>query len=155
VDRRSSQRRELCLDVTLRSAGAQDINPDEITNLSVTGFLAEFPDGTEVPALLDVELPHAGSRTAEVVWTNGCLVGCNFSQPLTRSGSARLSSRADLGRWQRPRTRWLARKSIRQIQSGIPLARQRRTRNGGYVPVIGAVGTVPWLSILGLVALFA
>jgi hypothetical protein len=158
VDRRNRRRSELWLDVTLRSAGGRDIIPAEITNLSATGFLAEFSEAIEVPALLDVELPHTSSRTAEVVWTNGCLVGCNFSQPLAKSelSAAQLKSRP------RPMaapanalagTKINPADPIWDTSSEAPADEKWSLR--ARLLVIGAVGTVPWLSILGLAALFA
>jgi hypothetical protein len=158
VDRRSGQRRELCLDVTLRSAGAQDIIPAEITNLSVTGFLAEFPDGIEVPALLDVELPHAGNRTAEVVWTNGWMVGCSFTRPLTRAELSAAQLKSEPRQIAAP-TDGLVNTKINPADpiwdtSSEATADEKWSLRARLL-VIGAVGTVPWLSILGLVALFA
>lgn len=158
LDRRSGLRRELCLGVVLRRPGAPEVVPAEITNLSSTGFLAEFPDGIEIPQQLDVELPHAGSRTAQVVWANEGMAGCSFIHPLSKSeiSAAHLKSEPrqlqaempavpsasltvdpadpiwDMSNEARPEEKW-------------PL----RTR----LLVLGAAGTLPWLSVAALIAL--
>jgi hypothetical protein len=161
VDRRRGARAELCLGVTLRQSGAQAIIPAEITNLSATGFLAEFPEGVEIPQVLDVELPHAGIRTAQVVWANGWMAGCSFSQPLTKSeiSAARLKSEPRPMQVELPQS--LSPASL-VIDSTDPIWDTSNEARPGErwslrtrLVVLGAAGTLPWLSIAGLVALLA
>ena len=94
ADRRMVARSELSLGVTLHQVGEAAVIPAAIANLSATGFLAELPEGAQVPAFLDVDLPNAGRRKAEVVWQSGSMTGCNFTVPLSRAdiSAARLKS---------------------------------------------------------------
>jgi hypothetical protein len=159
LDRRQGTRSELCLGVILRRAGEEGIVSAEITNLSATGFLAEFPQGAEIPAVLDVELPHAGSRAATVVWTNGWMVGCSFSKPLTRSeiSAAHLKSQprqisVELASAPFNRARDLSDPIWDTANEARPEEKwPLRTR----LLMIGAMGALPWLGVAGVVALFA
>jgi hypothetical protein len=94
ADRRSVPRSELSLGITLHRVSEAAVIPAAIANLSATGFLAELPEGAQIPAQVDVELPNAGRREAQVVWQNGGMVGCNFIAPLSRAdlSAARLKS---------------------------------------------------------------
>lgn len=94
LDRRMVPRSEMSLGVTLHRVGEEAVIPAAIANLSATGFLAELPVGSAVPELLDVDLPHAGRRQAQVVWRSGPMAGCNFTVPLARAdlSAARLKS---------------------------------------------------------------
>jgi hypothetical protein len=94
LDRRSVPRSELALGITLHRRGEEEIVPAAIANLSVTGFLAEMPRGTRLPEYVEVDLPNAGRRTAQVVWQGGTTAGCNFTVPLSRAdlSAARLKS---------------------------------------------------------------
>ena len=160
VDRRQGARAELCLGVTLRHPGAQDVLPAEITNLSATGFLAQFPEGVEIPQMLDVELPHAGIRTAQVVWANESMVGCSFSQPLAKAeiSAARLKSeprqmQAELA------SAFSAQLSIDPADPIWDTSNEARPEEKWSLRtrllVLSAVGTLPWLSVAGIVALLA
>jgi len=159
LDRRTGERSELCLGVTLRRAGAQDIIPAEITNLSATGFLAEFPEGVDVPELLDFELPQAGSRTARVVWTNGWMVGCSFSQPLTRSEISAARLKSEPRQMQVELARTSAAPSNDPTDPIWDLSNEaapgERWSLTTRLLVLAAAGTLPWLSVVGLFALFA
>jgi len=159
LDRRTGPRSELSLDVTLRRAGDEDIIPAEITNLSATGFLARFPEGAEIPALLDVELPHAGIRTAQVVWNSESMVGCSFTRALARAeiSAAQLKSEPRQTRPQFATTTaslvidpadpiWDTASEARAGEKWSPRSR---------LLVIGAIATLPWLSVAGIIALFA
>ncbi|WP_347301968.1 PilZ domain-containing protein [Croceibacterium sp. TMG7-5b_MA50] len=94
ADRRARPRTGLWLGVTLTAGDSGRVIPAAIQNLSATGFLAQLTDEGEVPGLLDVALPHGGTRRAEVVWRSGVLAGCTFAEPLTRAdlSAARLRS---------------------------------------------------------------
>ncbi len=87
-DRRTRPRSEVNLGVRLYCVGGDDEIPAAITSVSATGFLAELPAAATMPGRLDVELPNAGRRTAEVVWQSGTSVGCNFLKPLGRADMA-------------------------------------------------------------------
>ncbi len=94
LDRRMVPRSEISLGVTLHRVDDAAVIPAAIANLSVTGFLAELPEGATVPDLLDVDLPHAGRRKAQVMWRSGAMAGCTFTVPLARAdiSAARLKS---------------------------------------------------------------
>jgi hypothetical protein len=159
VDRRSGSRSELCLGVTLRSAGTIDIIPAAITNLSTTGFLAEFAAGVEIPADLDVDLPHAGSRTAQVVWESGSMVGCSFTHPLAKAEISAAHLKSEPRQLQSDATSSVASREIDRTDpiwdTSNEAAPGEKWSLRARLLVIGAVGTLPWLSIGGIAALLA
>jgi len=54
-----------------------------IHNLSETGLLIETGASLSIGDTIEVELPRAGTRTAEVVWNGDGLFGCRFTEELT------------------------------------------------------------------------
>jgi len=76
-DRRRWARRSLRF-----GAGAND---DSVTihDLSLTGALLETSIPMLVGAIFEVELPHAGTIEAEIVWNGGEFYGCQFSLPIS------------------------------------------------------------------------
>ena len=68
-----------------------------IHNISATGLLLEGPEALAVGEVLALELPAAGERRAEVVWTSGRLAGCRFDAPLSPAAlsAAQLQSAVD------------------------------------------------------------
>ena len=94
ADRRLVRRSELSLDVTLHHVGMVDCIAAEITSLSATGFLAELAEEAVLPLLVEVELPRAGRRQAQVVWCSETAAGCTFVVPLSPAevAAARLKS---------------------------------------------------------------
>jgi hypothetical protein len=54
-----------------------------IHDLSLTGALLETSIPMLVGATFEVELPHAGSTEAVIVWNSGEYYGCQFSQPIS------------------------------------------------------------------------
>jgi len=159
LDRRTDERSELCLGVTLRRAGAQDIIPAEITNLSATGFLAAFPDGVDVPEMLDFDLPHGGSRTARVVWSSDRMVGCSFVRPLSRSQISAAHLKSEPRQVQAAPAPAIAAPVIDPADPIWDLSSEakpgERWSLGTRLAVVGAAGLLPWLSVAGMVALFA
>ncbi len=93
-DRRMVPRADLSLGVRLYRLGDGVVVPANIVNLSVTGFLAELPEGSTIPRHLELELPNAGRREAEAVWRSGLTAGYNFARPLGKAdlAAARLAS---------------------------------------------------------------
>lgn len=154
TDRRTVPRNEMSLGVTLHRVGEQEIIPAAIANLSATGFLAELPPRSSMPPIIDVDLPNAGRRQAQMVWQSGTLAGCNFLKPLGKAdiSAARLKSAhldapapappqlaADDPVWDtaniaKPHEKW-------------PLPAR--------VAVIAAAAIAPWLPIAGIAALLA
>lgn len=85
LDRRMRPRSEVNLGVRLYRVGEEDVIPAAIISVSATGFLVELPGAATMPRQLDVDLPNAGRRRAEVVWQSDTSVGCNFTTPLGRA----------------------------------------------------------------------
>lgn len=77
LDERSAARRTLRLEVPTSSY--RDANEALIHNLSETGLLLETSAELQVGEALQVELPHAGTITAIVVWVRGTFAGCEFA----------------------------------------------------------------------------
>jgi hypothetical protein len=76
-DRRRSVRRALRLGT---AAGGEPIT---IHDLSLTGALLETSIPMLVGAEFEVELPHAGSVKAAIVWNSGEYYGCQFNLPIS------------------------------------------------------------------------
>lgn len=157
AERRMVPRNDVSLGVTLYRVGGQDVIPADIANLSPTGFLAELPDGVDVPSFLDVDLPNAGRRKAQVVWHGGAMVGCTFTQPLSRAdiSAARLKSTfaEPLAAEDSP---------MFEIGPSDPIwdmlnetTPEEKWRLPHRVALITAVAIVSWMPVAGLAALFA
>lgn len=82
IDSRGTVRRRLILEVGAQAAG-YPARPVCVYDISETGVLIETGSDLVVGDSLEVELPHAGSRVAEVIWQSGDLVGCKFLEELT------------------------------------------------------------------------
>jgi hypothetical protein len=78
-ERRRTARRALRLGV----GGAGE--PVTIHDLSLTGALLETSAAMLVGSTLAIELPHAGSVEAVVVWNSGEYYGCQFDLPISPS----------------------------------------------------------------------
>ena len=89
---RTRDRRSLQLEVV--ASGALSRSTARIHNLSETGLLLEGVD-VAIGELIDLDLPHVGSTSALVVWTNGRAAGCNFIKPLTPATISASLLRAD------------------------------------------------------------
>jgi len=78
-DRRRSVRRALRLGVAATDSGELAT----IHDLSLTGALLETAVPMLVGATFEVELPHAGTIEATVVWNSGEYYGCQFALPIS------------------------------------------------------------------------
>jgi transcriptional regulator with XRE-family HTH domain len=80
-----AKRRSVRQTLRIAAAGMASDGPEtvEIINLSATGMLIESSASLAVGELLHVELPHAGTAAATVVWTSGTFFGCHFKKPLS------------------------------------------------------------------------
>ena len=83
LDERSAARRTLRLEVPAYSS--RSATEALIHNFSETGLLIETSASLEVGEALQVDLPHAGTTSALVVWRRGRFVGCEFSCPVTKA----------------------------------------------------------------------
>nr|NUR37125.1 PilZ domain-containing protein [Sphingomonas sp.] len=81
ADRRSSARRQLRLDSSLKASG------DDVTihDLSSTGMLIETAGALAPFDDLEIELPEAGTTHALVVWSSGAFYGCEFRDRLSQA----------------------------------------------------------------------
>lgn len=57
-----------------------------IHDLSLTGLLIETSADLSVGAVLEIQLPEAGTTHATVVWNGGRYFGCQFHVPISRGG---------------------------------------------------------------------
>ena len=163
LDRRMVPRAEMALGVTLYRVGGEEVIPAAIANMSATGFLAELPGGVVMPEFLDVDLPNAGRRKAQVVWHGGSMAGCNFTVPL---------SRADLSA-ARLKSAFVEEQVVAHQPQATPLPRyelgpsdpiwdmlnevgsHEKWSPGKRVALIAAAAILPWVPIAGLVAMLA
>jgi len=152
ADRRMVPRSDMSLGVTLHRVGEAELIPAAIANLSATGFLAELPSSEPIPDVLDVDLPHAGRRQAQVVWHDGLLAGCTFTRPLSKAdlSAARLKSEYVDPSVPRPPA----------LDPADPIwdiageaTRQERWPLGTRVAVISAAAIACWAPVLGFAAL--
>jgi hypothetical protein len=81
-DARAGDRRRLHLQVEL-STSASGAPAATVRNLSSTGLLIETATPLAVGETIEVDLPRAGNRSAEVVWSSDQLYGCRFTQVIT------------------------------------------------------------------------
>ena len=67
-----------------------------VRDISLTGMLLETSTAMLVGASFEVELPHAGTVGAVVVWNSGEFYGCEFEHPISVAAvsAARLQSEA-------------------------------------------------------------
>ena len=75
---RGNQRRTLHLEVAASLPG-QAAATAVIHNLSTDGLLLETSVAVAVQDVVELDLPNAGTRTAEVVWAKDGFYGCKFN----------------------------------------------------------------------------
>lgn len=75
-ERRRYLRRALRLGA---GAGGEQVT---VHDLSLTGALLETSASMLVGAIFEIDLPHAGSVEATVVWNSGEFYGCQFELPI-------------------------------------------------------------------------
>jgi transcriptional regulator with XRE-family HTH domain len=76
-----ASRRALRLSVTGKDPSGSDL-PVEVHNISETGLLIEC-EGLAVGDEVDIELPHAGTVTAKLIWASGKMFGGQFANPIS------------------------------------------------------------------------
>jgi hypothetical protein len=84
LEDRSAPRVILSIPAQLRPSGVTGFSV-EVTNLSLSGFACEATSGMPVGARCWLALPGLSPLQAEVIWNNGQMVGCAFSNLLNRS----------------------------------------------------------------------
>lgn len=80
-DGRGARRRKLSLEAqgTTSSGMAADVL---IHNLSTTGLLIQTSTDLSIGEAITVDVPHAGTTLAVVMWNSGNLFGCEFVAPV-------------------------------------------------------------------------
>ena len=92
-DQRGETRRKLLLETSGTLPGGEQANV-VLHNLSPTGMLLETTLPLEQGESIAVELPEAGTVSAEVVWASGILFGCQFPEPLNTGAFSATQLRA-------------------------------------------------------------
>lgn len=89
-------RRKLRLEASgaLASGTATDVL---IHNVSATGLLLESAVSLATGERIEIDLPHAGSAGARVVWTSGNLFGCQFDAPISAAALSAAQLRGTAG----------------------------------------------------------
>ncbi len=102
-DERGAPRRTLHLGVSGRLGGDSRAKAI-VRNLSATGMLVETATALAEGEAIAVDLPHAGERSATVVWADAPMHGCRFDEPLSPAAlsAARLRSGAPTGGLDEP-----------------------------------------------------
>ena len=67
----------------LRLGAGADGEPVTVHDLSLTGALLETSVPMLVGAIFEMNLPHAGSVEATIVWNSGEFYGCQFELPIS------------------------------------------------------------------------
>ena len=93
TDRRTSQRRKLCLGSSLQGSG------DDVTihDLSSTGMLIETAAVLVPFDGLQIELPEVGTTPAVIVWNSGRYFGCEFRERLPQAAISAALLRSPAG----------------------------------------------------------
>ena len=78
---RKAERAHVDLDAGLRQRGASGVSV-QVHDLSTHGFRASTHLHLYVGADVWLKISGLEALHARVAWTNGCLVGCEFVQPL-------------------------------------------------------------------------
>lgn len=95
-DKRGAARRTLRFE-TLSGSESGDIRVVQVHNASNTGLLLESEVELAVGEAIDVDFPHVGITTAQVVWASGALYGCRFDAPISNAALAAAQLRSDAG----------------------------------------------------------
>jgi transcriptional regulator with XRE-family HTH domain len=136
TNRRSSTRRALQLEAL---GGSTDNTASNVLihNLSATGLLLESDVPLAAGDSLQIDMPHAGLTSAEVIWTSGNLYGCRFDQAISTAAisAAQLLSPVEV-RVAKPGTL----SGDAQEAFGARLRRLRKDRGLSVPQVAQAVG---------------
>lgn len=81
-DARAARRRSLSLQVP--AAVAEDATEALIHNISERGLLLETTATFRIGEILDIELPHAETTAATVVWNRHRFFGCKFEEVVSK-----------------------------------------------------------------------
>ncbi len=66
-----------------------------IHNGSTTGLLLQSGEDLSVGDRLEIDLPHAGPTTAEIVWASGDMFGCQFAGPISQAALSAVQLRSE------------------------------------------------------------
>ena len=68
-----------------------------VHNISTTGLLLESDAELAAHEPIVIELPHAGTTEARVIWTSGRLIGCQFEAPISAAALSAAQLRGAVG----------------------------------------------------------
>ncbi|MXP13185.1 helix-turn-helix domain-containing protein [Altererythrobacter confluentis] len=91
-----ADRRTLRLETSGSLASGEATNV-VIHNVSAGGLLLGCSIALAIDEAIDVELPHAGTVRARVVWESGQLFGCAFDQPISAATLSAAELRSAVG----------------------------------------------------------
>lgn len=93
---RGSARRTVYLQLEGKRAAGAEVKI-LLHNISATGLLVESKAPLAVGDGLQINLPHAGMTSAQVVWSSGDIYGCQFEMPVSSAtlSAAQLHGRAE------------------------------------------------------------
>lgn len=77
-----AKRRKLLLAVRGAHASGSDVSV-MVHNISETGLLIECEAALSIDDRIDIDLPHAGTVSATLVWVSGRMFGCQFDSPIS------------------------------------------------------------------------
>lgn len=91
-----ASRRKLRLEVRGAHAAASDL-PVMVHNISESGLLIECDSPLAIDDRIDIDLPHAGTVSATLVWASGRMFGCQFDTAISSAAlsAAQLQSAVD------------------------------------------------------------
>lgn len=132
-----AERRRLHLE-TSGFSGGKGAAKVVVHNVSSTGMLIESTLRLERGETIEVDLPHAGQKSARVVWTDNAYFGCEFDSPLSIGAlsAAQLQARTPTApRSESPRAPELAGEPF-----GMRLQRLRKARGMTLMQLALAIG---------------
>ena len=96
--------RRRCVRRALRLGADASTGGEKVTvhDLSLTGALLETSVPMLVGAIFEIELPHAGSVEATVVWNSGEFYGCQFELPISPAALSAAQLQSDPVRSSNP-----------------------------------------------------
>jgi hypothetical protein len=146
TDNRGRVRKSLHLELGVE--GPRSLaTPATIHNISETGLLLETGSGLEPGERIDVNLPHAGFRTATVMWASERLVGCQFDDILSTAALSAARLRGSFTSLSPGRLPALVEEDP-QEELGVPAPDELPTR--AKAGIITALALLSWAFVIGI-----
>lgn len=148
TDNRGRVRKSLHLELGVEGPRSLP-TPATVHNISETGLLIETSSGLEPGERIDVNLPHAGLRTATVMWASDRLVGCQFDgvlSPAALSAARLRGSFTSLAPVRSPQSAPV--EEDQQKELGVPAPDELSTR--AKAGIIIALALLSWAFVIGI-----